>query len=224
MTNLTWTEDIAQVTNATTYKQFTKTSYGRQNLSIIAAVPVGKPDPLPINIDGYKAIWALLFRSNSTSPSSQTWTNASTISDDEVMTDSFMFELGWYERLYEDQFHADHQSPLNILRNFITVPLQFYTTAMQAWNAKKAAEGLSSINGGVAMPDEMQTTVSAAHGEWRWKAPLWSVISWIAVAMILVISSGAVLFWILFLNPPDFEATLASALRYLVSVWFWVRD
>jgi hypothetical protein len=206
MTNLTWTEEITQITNVTTYKQFTTTSYGRQNLSIIAATPIGNAEPLPINIDGFKAMWALLFGSNSSS-SSETSVIASTISDDAVMTDSFMYELGWYLRLYEDQFHDDHQSPLNILRNFITVPLQFYTTAMQAWNATKAAYGLTSLDGGVAMPDEMHTTVSAAHGEWRWKAPLGVVISWIAVAMILVLSTGAILLWVLVLDPPDFEAS-----------------
>jgi hypothetical protein len=95
---------------------------------------------------------------------------------------------------------------LNILRNFVTVPLQFYTTAMQAWNATNAAAGLSSADGGVAMPDEMKTVVSAAHGEWRWKAPLWTVILWIGVSMTLILSSGAILFWILCLYPPDFEA------------------
>jgi hypothetical protein len=203
MTNTSWTEEITQVTNVTTYKQFTTTSYGRQNLSIIAASPIGNHEPLPINIDGFKATWALLLGLNS---SSLTQTNASTITDNEVMTDSFMYELGWYLRLYEDQFHDDKQSPLSILRNFITVPIQFYTTAMQAWNATTAAEGLTSMDGGVAMPDEMHTTVSAAQGEWRWKAPLSSMISWIVISMVLVLSSGALLLEILLLTPPDYEA------------------
>jgi hypothetical protein len=210
MTNLTWGENLTQVTNVTTYRQFTTASYDRQNLSIITVASIGNQEPLPINIDGFKATWALLLGVNN-----QTSSNASTISDDELMRDSFMFELGWYLRLYEDQYHEDHQSPLSILRNFITVPIQFYTTALNFWNATRAAEGFNSTNGGVAMPDDMHTTVSAAHGEWRWKAPLWSVILWIAVAMILILSSGGILFWILFQNPLDFGARAPPPLDIL---------
>jgi hypothetical protein len=210
MTNTNWTETIAQVTNVTTYTQFTTTSYGGQNLSIIETMLIGNQQPLAINIDGFKAMWAMLFGSNSTTPSNQT-----SISDDQVMTDSLMFELGWYLRLYEDQFHGDRQSPLDMLRNFITVPLQFYTTAMQAWNATKAAEGLTSLTGGVAMPDDMRTTVSTAHSEWRWKAPLSSVIPWIIITMILVLLCGAILFWILILSPPEFGAMGSSPVDIL---------
>jgi hypothetical protein len=114
------------------------------------------------------------------------------------MVNAFQFELGFYLRLGMDDFPNDQQSPLQILRNFITVPLQFYTTALQYMNVTV---------GGVDIPDDMQATASAALGRWRWKAQLWAVAIWIGIAGILLLSSGGMILWILFQDPVPVNPT-----------------
>jgi hypothetical protein len=126
--------------------------------------------------------------------------NSTSITDDSIMVDSFMFELGWYLRLYEDQFHEDQQSPINLLRNFLTMPIQFYTTALQYWNA-------TTSGGDAPMPGNMQTTALAAQGHWRWKAPLWTLIVWMVIVAAFIFVSGMILFWILFQDTIPFKHT-----------------
>ena len=106
-----------------------------------------------------------------------------------------------------DDFPNDQQSPLQILRNFITVPLQFSTTALLYMNATIA---------GFDLPDDMQATASAAMGRWRWKAQLRTVALWIGIAGALVVSSGAMILWVLFQDPVAVEST---AFPSIDSIW-----
>lgn len=48
-----------------------------------------------------------------------------TLANDLFMMKSFMFMLGWILRLYQDRFRNGQQSPLALLHNFLTIPLQF---------------------------------------------------------------------------------------------------
>jgi hypothetical protein len=203
MTDVSWTATIGQVTTVTTYRQFFTTSYDRQNLSIINNTPTSPPQPLTVDIDGFKATWATILN-----PTMDANTN---ITEDQVMIDSLMFELGWYLRLYSDDFRDDQQSPTNLLRNFLTIPIQFYTTALQFWNAS------SPFDGDAPIPDDMKTVAAPAVGIWRWKAPLWTVILWIAITGSLIIASGFELFWILLYDITSFTNTAFPTLD-MVSV------
>jgi hypothetical protein len=192
-TNLTWTDEIGQATTVTTYTQLTTTSYYGQNLSIINVKPTSEREPLPININGFRSAWAKLFNpGNDTSPIPNPF-----------MVNAFQFELGFYLRLENDDFPNDQQSPLQILRNFITVPLQFSTSALLALNATIT---------GFDLPADMQATASAAMGRWRWKAQLWTVALWIGISGILVVSSGAMILWILFQDPMGVQSTAFPSL------------
>lgn len=145
-------------------------------------------EPLPINVEGFKSLWAKLFNpGNDNSPIANPF-----------MVNALQFELGFYLRLETDDFPNDQQSPLQILRNFITVPLQFSTSALLALNA---------TIGGFDLPEDMQATASAAMGRWRWKAQLWTVTLWIGIAGILVVSSGAMILWILIQKPMAVKST-----------------
>jgi hypothetical protein len=188
MSNLSWTDEIGQATIVATYTEFTTTSYYAQNLSIINVTPTSAREALPINIDAFKLTWAKLFNpGNDTSPVANPF-----------MVNAFQFELGFYLRLENDDFPNDQQSPLQILRNVITVPLQFSTTALLYMNA---------TIGGFDIPDAMQSTASAALGRWRWKAQLWTVATWIGVAGTLLLSSGTMILWILFQDLVEAKST-----------------
>jgi hypothetical protein len=189
MKNLSWTEEIGQATTVATYKQFTTTSYYGKNLSIINVTPTSARETLPINVNAFKSMWAKLFNPG----------NDTSAVPNPFMVEAVQFELGFYLRLETDDFPNDQQSPLQILRNFITVPLQFSTAALLYANA--------TINDGFDIPDDMQATASAALGRYRWKARLWTVVTWIGVAGTLLLSSGGMILWILFQDPTEVNST-----------------
>ena len=141
-----------------------------------------------IDPEDFRAIWAKLFDPGS---------NAT--SDDAVMVNSFIIQLGWYLRLYEDRFSDDEESPLNLLQNFLAVPIQFSTTGLQFSNATLQAEfpGIDIF----PMPSDLETTASAAQITPRFIGQLWTVCVFIAICTVLVLYGGCILGWILFQEP-----------------------
>jgi hypothetical protein len=170
------------------FRQYATTAYDRQNFSIINVETVSPPQPIVIDPGDFRAIWDKLFDPGS---------NAT--SNDAVMVNSFMFELGWYLRLYKDQFGDDGQSPLNQLRNFLTIPIQFSTTALQFSNATLQAEYPGT--GIFQMPSDLETTASAAQITPRFIGQLWTVCVFVAISSVLVMWAGCILGWILFQKP-----------------------
>lgn len=188
-TDKSWTNfQPGQQTSLSVFRQYATTAYDRQNFSIIDVEPVSSPQPVVIDPDDFRAIWAKLFNPG-----------INTTSDDAVMVDSFMIELGWYLRLYEDRFSDDAQSPLNLLQNFLTVPIQFSTTALQFSNATLQAEFPGSDV--FPIPSDLETTASAAQITPRFIGQLWTVCVFIAICSVLVLYAGCILGWILFQEP-----------------------
>jgi hypothetical protein len=206
-TDMTWTNfQPDQQTSLSVFKQYATTAYDRQNFSIINVETVSNQQPVAIDPGDFRAIWTKLFNPGS---------NAT--SDDAVMVNSFMFELGWYLRLYKDQFSDDGQSPLNLLRNFLTIPIQFSTTALQFSNATLEAEFPGT--GIFSMPSDLETTASAAQITPRFIGQFWTVCAFIAICSVLVLWAGCILGWILFQKPlltdpsafPEFDIVSKSA-------------
>ena len=115
------------------------------------------------------------------------------------MVGAFMFSLGWYLRLYQDRFGDDQQNPLSLLQNFLTIPIQFSTTALQFANATIEAELPGS--GIFPMPLDLQTTAVAARITPRFIGKLWAVIAFITVGSALLLWAGCILWWMLFQRP-----------------------
>jgi hypothetical protein len=201
-TDKSWTTfQPDQQTLLSVFRQYATTAYHRQNFSIINVDTVSPPQQVVIDPGDFRAIWEKLFDPGS---------NAT--SDDAVMVNSFMFGLGWYLRLYKDQFKDDGQSPLNLLRNFLTIPIQFSTTALQFSNATLPGTGLFQ------MPSYLETTASAAKVTPRFIGQLWTVCTFIATCSVLVLWAGCILGWILFQKPlltdpsafPEFDIVAKS--------------
>jgi hypothetical protein len=208
-TDKSWTHfQPDQQTSLSVFRQYATTAYDRQNFSIISVETTSPPQPLVIDPGDFRAIWEKLFDPGS---------NAT--SDDAVMVNSFMFGLGWYLRLYKDQFSDDEQSPLNLLQNFLTVPIQFSTTALEFSNATLEAKFPGT--GLFPMPSEMETTASAAQITPRFIGQLWTVCVFIAMCSVLVLWAGCILGWILFQKPlltdpsafPEFDIVSKSECR-----------
>jgi hypothetical protein len=171
------------------FTQRATTVYERQSLSIIGFETVSPPQPITLDPDDFKAIWAKLFNLGS---------NAT--SDNLVMVNSFMFELGWYLRLCEDQFNSDGQAPFNLLQNFLTIPIQFSTTALQFSNA--TLQAILPGSGTFAMPSYLEATASGAQITPRFIGQFWAVCTFIAICSVLVLWAGCILGWILFNKTP----------------------
>jgi hypothetical protein len=188
-TDKSWTDfQPDQQTSLSVFRQYATTAYDRQNFSIINVETVSPPQPVVIDPGDFRAIWAMIFNPGS---------NATSI--DAVMVNSLMFEIGWYLRLYKDQFRDDEQSPLNILQNFLTIPIQFFTTALESVNATLQATFPGDDL--FPMPSDMETTASAAQITPRFIGQLWVVCAFIATCVVLVLYAGCILGWMLFQKP-----------------------
>jgi hypothetical protein len=175
-----------QQTSLSAFTQRATTVYERQSFSITSFEIVAPSQSIPLHLDDFKAIWAKLFDPGSDATS-----------DDAVMVNSLMFELGWYLRLYEDQFNGAGQVPLNLLQNFLTIPIQFSTTALQYVNA--SLQNVASP-GTFAMPSYLEASASGAQITPRFIGQLWTVCTFIAVSSVLVSWAGCILGWIIFFN------------------------
>ncbi|KAH0551196.1 hypothetical protein GP486_007477 [Trichoglossum hirsutum] len=193
-TEKSWTNSVDETTSLSVFNQTATTAYNRQNNSILNVKTVSSPQPVPIDPADFRAIWTKLFDPGDNSTS-----------NDAVMVGSFIFQLGWYLRLYKDQFRDDQQSSLNLLRNFLTVPIQFSTTALQFSNA--TLQPIFPGAGVFAIPSELETTASAARIQPRFIGKLWTVCAFVGTGGFLVLWAGCILGWILFQKPALFDSS-----------------
>ena len=108
-----------------------------------------------------------------------------------------MYQLGWYLRLYQDLFRNDQQSPLELLQNFLTIPLIFSVTALQWSNATCELAPSQPNCADFSMPDNMSVTASAAKSASRFMGVKWVIVLFIAVGTFVVMCPGALLAWII---------------------------
>src|SRR5277367_886335 len=115
---------LEQSTSLNIFKRYSTVAYDRRNLSILRVESISDPEPVEINASDLHRVFSFIL-----SPGS----NA--ISDDTELTNVLLFQIGWGLRLSQDDFPDDKDSPLNFLRGFLTIPIQFSTVAWQFVNA-----------------------------------------------------------------------------------------
>jgi hypothetical protein len=113
-------------------------------------------------------------------------------SDNTETVNALLYSLGFALRSYRDEFTADSQLPLALLRGFIAVPIQFAT---QAWEWTNATS--NSNNSQFALPPDMETTASLAELTYRAKAKPWTVCLFMVLTAVLLIWCNSILLWIL---------------------------
>jgi hypothetical protein len=103
------------------------------------------------------------------------------------MTNSLLFQVGWFLRFMQDEFQHDSYTRLNFLRSVLTVPIQFSVSALQFSNAT-----LSSMNPHFtrfALPDDLEATASEVESTYRAiTSQPWTVYAFISTV-------GCLLLW-----------------------------
>jgi hypothetical protein len=182
ISDTSWTASIDQQTLLTVYQQNATTAYSRQNLSILHFDTDSTTNTSYIETSLYWTIWDVLFDQDKSQQAL-----------DSMWQNSIFFQLNWFLRLYQDRFQYD-QRPLTYLQNFIAIPLQFSTTALQFANATFAGENLANV---FPLPADLDVTASGARVITRFKGQVWTFCVFTAIGSSLVLYPGLILAWIL---------------------------
>jgi hypothetical protein len=177
-----WTASIDQQTLLAVYRQNATTAYSRQNLTILHFDTDATPNTYNIDTTLFWTIWDILFDQDKSQQAL-----------DSAFQNSVFFELTWFLRLYQDRYKYD-QRPLAYLQNFIAIPLQFSTTALQFANATLAGENLTNV---FPLPADLQVTASGARVVTRFKGQVWTFYVFTAIGGCLVLYPGVIITWIL---------------------------
>jgi hypothetical protein len=111
-------------------------------------------------------------------------------SDDTELTNAMLFQIGWVLRLSQDDFPDDKDSPLNFLRGFLTIPIQFSTVAWQFVNATIYASDPQSTL--YSLPPDLDTTASATQVTYRVVSTKpWTVYAFMAAVVVLLLWSNS---------------------------------
>jgi hypothetical protein len=102
------------------------------------------------------------------------------------------YDIGWALRLYQDDYRNYPGGPLDVLKGFLTVPIQFSTTAWQ-W---------ASFD---TLPQDLLTTASFSTSSQRALGKLWVLVVFTAGAGSLILLSVLALLWVVIWGPrsPD---------------------
>lgn len=178
--NRTWVSNsLGWSTNLTAYKQFTTTSYDRQNSSIIDVQMTSEPQQVLLNATEYLAIIkrVLIPRSSESEVDS---TNINALN----------YFLTWAHRTYRYSFPDDKNTLVTTLHNFLAVPLQFTVTAVQFSNYTASQLGLGSF----PMPNDTITVATSGSSSSRLFIQPWAGWLFIAgnLALLLFILGGIV--------------------------------
>ena len=170
------------------FKRYSTVAYDTANLSILSVESVTAPEVVTIDPQEFRTIFSTAFTPV---------TNLS--SDDTEMTNGLLFQIGWFLRLYQDDFADNNFTPLNFLRGLLTVPIQFTVTGLQYVNSTVSAIDPQSTE--YALPDDLKTTASTARSTYRAQSTKpWTVYTFIAVVVVLLLC-GNILFALVWSKP-----------------------
>lgn len=148
-------------------------------MSILNVESISDPEAVEINPSDLRRVFSFILTAGN---------NAT--SDDTEMTNALLFQIGWVLRLSQDDFPDDKDSPLNFLRGFLTIPIQFSTVAWQFVNSTVYASDSQSTL--YALPPDLDTTASAAQVTYRTVSTKpWVVYVFMAVVVILLLWSNS---------------------------------
>ena len=163
------------------FKRYSTAAYDSRNLSILNVDSLTSPRIVTIDPRDFRTIFSLIFTPGD-----------NLTSDDTEMTNAMLFQIGWFLRLYQDEFPDNKYTPLNFLRGLLTVPIQFTVTAWQFVNATVSALDPESTS--YALPDDLKTTASSARRTYRALTAMpWIVYTFIAMVSVLLLCGNIIL-------------------------------
>ncbi|KAH6692741.1 hypothetical protein F5X68DRAFT_250986, partial [Plectosphaerella plurivora] len=172
--------NLTAKTLMTVYRQHATTMYARADLAIKHIEATSPPVRVHTSANDTQQIWDRIF-----------------VPDDNAdMTDRqsiniTIHRLAWKYRTYVE-FFPDHNAPVELLSNFMAVPLQFAVTAMQYANS---TGNLPEDKQG--FPSELITTATGGRSIQKFVSPPWTAWTFIVSAIGVVLVTGAGFLWVL---------------------------
>jgi hypothetical protein len=203
--NFTWTSGPMEWSTAMSlYRQFTTTTYNRQNLSMVDTQTTSDPELMFLNASEYTTILNQVLVPNINSTQS-----------DNSSINALTYALTWMHRTYAEVFPSDNTSLITNLYNFLVVPQLFMVTAVQVSNYTVSESGLQSTLGNFSLPDDMITTATGGWSNSRLVILPWTGYLFIAgdVAVLLFVLGGIV--WILLQPHQLYPSTGVEELDFL---------
>lgn len=154
--------------------------YSQKDLSIQHVEPVSKPVRFPMLEPDMELIWDRVFRPRPSPAQIDLESINVTIS-----------RMAWKYRTYTE-FFPDNQMHVELLQNFLAVPLQFAVTAMQYANYTLALPEEKRT-----FPPELLTRATGGRSIKRFVSQPWTVVVFIASGALVVSLSGAGFWWML---------------------------
>ncbi|KAG7107153.1 hypothetical protein HYQ44_013719 [Verticillium longisporum] len=174
------TAPLRTKTLMTVYRQNATTTYDRSDLSIKHVTPTSKQVLQPMSAPEALRIWRRIFI-----PTAE----ADLI--DRQSINVTIHRLAWKYRTYTE-FFPDHDVPVEQLRNFLAVPLQFGITALQYANYTMALPPEKR-----AFPPELLTVATGGRSIMKFVGPLWTAWVFIVSGVLVTVLSGCGFWYIL---------------------------
>ncbi|KAJ0160038.1 hypothetical protein CTA2_8661 [Colletotrichum tanaceti] len=175
----------------TAYRQTATTMYSQKDLSIQHVEPVSEPVRFPMPEPDMELIWDRVFRIRPR-PSAAAQQQQQQIDLESVNVT--ISRMAWKYRTYTE-FFPDNQMHVELLQNFLAVPLQFAVTAVQYANytlALPLPEGKRTL-----LPPELLTRATGGRSIKRFVSRPWTVVVFVASGALVVSLSGVGFWWIL---------------------------
>jgi hypothetical protein len=178
----TWTSGpMKHSTNVSVYEQFTRTSYDRNNLSIIHVELTSERLKTQINLNEteYRKIFSKVL-------------DAKTTNEEDISNmNALIHSITWTHRTYDTLFLDDEGILTTSLHNFIGVSLQFMVTAVQFINYTIPPSLLGDQN--FAMPEKMRTMAVGGKSIQKLSIQTWTGIVFIITEGLIIIATGLVI-------------------------------
>lgn len=177
--------DMTAKTLMTVYRQNATTMYDRGDLSIRHVEATSPPARVTTSANDTRRIWDRIFVPDGEADLT-----------DRQSVNITIHRLAWKYRTYVE-FFPDHNVPVELLSNFMAVPLQFAVTAMQYANYTGT---LPEDKQG--FPRELVTTATGGRSIQKFVSPAWTAWTFIVAAVCALVATGAGFLWVLTRDHP----------------------
>jgi hypothetical protein len=195
---------LETTTSLSLYKRYATVAYYTQNFTILSIESISPPmgvSPEATSkiaaglITAYTAVLTPLM--DTIDPTNLDFANL-------AASYSTQYDLGWALRLYHDDYKSYKGGPIAILQNFLAVPLQFATTALQRANF-------------TGVPKDLYTTATTAQIHYKATAEPWTLFVFSILTVSLTFWAIGCLGWAHFSNRPSPNSSFFAEIDILKS-------
>jgi hypothetical protein len=188
LNDTSWTSYPQQSTVLSIRKRYASVAYDLANFSILSIESISDPEPITPTfvtntVGNLTKIFNLAF-----SPIPNTFNTSDRNFETYAASWSNFYMLSWALRLYQDDYPNYPGGPLDVLKSFLTMPIQFSTTAWQwaLWDT---------------LPSDLHTTGTYATSSPRVLGELWVLIVFASGTGSLILFSATVLICVILWGP-----------------------